>query len=102
MTPRGLRRMNSGLVSDCRNMASRAAPTNIGVATPKSVTLFSPSIGRRLSPGGGSVEPRLGLALDSSPVALLLLEPLRDTRGRPADFTCTYANSEAARILGRE
>jgi PAS domain S-box-containing protein len=48
------------------------------------------------------VEPRLGLALDSSPVALLLLEPQRDTRGRPADFACTYANAQAARILGRE
>jgi PAS domain S-box-containing protein len=48
------------------------------------------------------VEPRLGLALDSSPVAMLLFEPHRDTRGRPADFTCTYVNSEAARILGRE
>jgi PAS domain S-box-containing protein len=48
------------------------------------------------------VEPRLGLALDSSPVAMLLLEPHRDARGRPADFTCTYVNSEAARILGRE
>jgi len=48
------------------------------------------------------VEPRLRLALDSSPVAMLLLEPHRDARGRPADFTCTYANSEAARILGRE
>ena len=48
------------------------------------------------------MEPRLRLALDSSPVAMLLLEPHRDARGRPADFTCTYANSEAARILGRE
>jgi PAS domain S-box-containing protein len=48
------------------------------------------------------VEPRLGLALDSSPVAMLLLEPHRDARGRPADFTCTYVNTEAARILGRE
>ena len=48
------------------------------------------------------MEPRLGLALDSSPVAMLLLVPHRDARGRPADFSCTYVNSEAARILGRE
>src|SRR5215469_9279561 len=48
------------------------------------------------------MEPRRGLALDSSPVAMLLFEPHRDARGRPADFTCTYVNSEAARILGRE
>src|SRR5215469_14863069 len=48
------------------------------------------------------MEPRRGLALDSSPVALLLLEPHRDARGRPADFTCTYVNSEALRVLGRE
>ena len=48
------------------------------------------------------MEPRLGLALDSSPVAMLLLTPQRDARGRPADFACTYVNSEAARILGRE
>ena len=48
------------------------------------------------------MEPRLGLALDSSPVAMLLLAPQHDARGRPLDFTCIYVNSETARILGRE
>ena len=48
------------------------------------------------------MEPRLGLALDSSPVAMLVLAPHRDAHGRPADFACTYVNAEAARILGRE
>jgi PAS domain S-box-containing protein len=46
------------------------------------------------------MEPQLGLALDSSPVAVLLLEPRRDACGRPGDFTCTYVNSQAAHILG--
>jgi PAS domain S-box-containing protein len=48
------------------------------------------------------VEPRLGLALDSSPVAMLLLEPQRDAHGRLSDFTCTYLNVAAARILDGE
>src|SRR6516165_6338811 len=48
------------------------------------------------------MEPRLGLALDSSPVAMVLLEARRDTHGRVSDLTCTYVNSQAARILGSE
>jgi PAS domain S-box-containing protein len=48
------------------------------------------------------VEPRLGFALNSSPVAMALLEPQRDAHGRLADFTCSYLNLEAARILGGE
>ena len=48
------------------------------------------------------MEPRLGLALDSSPVAMVLLEARRDAHGRVSDFTCAYLNSEAARIFGSE
>jgi PAS domain S-box-containing protein len=33
---------------------------------------------------------------------MLLLEPRRGAHGRPADFICTYVNSQAARILGGE
>jgi len=48
------------------------------------------------------MEPRLGLALDSSPVAMVLLEARRDAHGRVSDFTCAYVNSQAAHILGCE